>query len=483
MTAVPTAVEAVRDARAAQPHWAATPVAARLALVRQIRHRLASHAMPLAALIRDARQSSLSEALASEVLPLADACRFLERRATRLLRPQRLNRGRPTWLMGIHVSVIREPFGVVLVIGPSNYPLFLAGVQAMQALVAGNAVVLKPGRMGGPVLAAFRTICLEAGLDPRLFALLDESPEAATEAVHAGVDKVLLTGSATSGQRVLETLAPLLVPATLELSGCDAVFVLADADLDQVARALYFGLHWNGSETCIAPRRVFVPHDQRQALEERIRSIMGEHASSVHRPLVPSTCSLIQEALDQGARVLLGSVDQPPLLLTNATPTMSLLRADLFAPVLAIVPVRDAEEALQAAATCPYRLGASVFGSERAARSFAQRINAGWVTINDAIVPTADPRVPFSGRGRSGFGVTRGAEGLLEVTTLKVIAVRRGRTRHLEEPHFSDHALLQHYIEATHGRRGRQRLMAFVRLVRQLLRRVFATIHQKEHKP
>ena len=117
------------------------------------------------------------------------------------------------------------------------------------------------------------------------------------------------------------------------------------------------------------------------------------------------------------------------MVVADARPGMALLRHDVFAPWLALIPVADPEAALTAAADCPYALGASIFGPADAAQVLARRVVAGSVCINDLIVPTADPRLPFGGRGRSGFGNTRGAEGLLGMTVTKIISERRGRLR------------------------------------------------------
>ena len=132
-------------ARLSQGRWAVSPLASRLQVVRRARHLFAASGLRLAEASAACRQRPAAEALTAEVLPLAAACRFLERAAARLLRPRRPGiLTRPAWLGGVHSEVRREPFGVVLVIGPGNYPLLLAGVQALQALVAGNAVLLKP---------------------------------------------------------------------------------------------------------------------------------------------------------------------------------------------------------------------------------------------------------------------------------------------------------------------------------------------------
>ena len=157
-----------------------------------------------------------------------------------------------------------------------------------------------------------------------------------------------------------------------------------------------------------------------------------------------------------------------PIVVGSASPSMSLLQADLFAPVLAIVPVDSDAEALEAAAVSPFGLGASVFSKdETAARALAAGIEAGVVTINDLILPTADPRVPFGGRRASGYGVTRGLEGLLDLTRPKVVAARRGRwLPHLDRPRPTDAALFASALRALHGATVWKRLAASLRLVR-----------------
>ena len=159
-----------------------------------------------------------------------------------------------------------------------------------------------------------------------------------------------------------------------------------------------------------------------------------------------------------------------PVIVADAVPELGLLREDIFAPVLSLVPVAGEADALDAAAQCPYALGASIFGPEPLARSLAGRVRAGSVIINDLIVPTADPRLPFGGQGISGFGTTRGAEGLLEMTVLKTVTLRSGRFR----PHYdpvtpADTAMMLDYIAAAHG--DGARLSAVKRLVRGLMGR------------
>jgi acyl-CoA reductase-like NAD-dependent aldehyde dehydrogenase len=466
---------AINDARSAQAQWARSSVPQRLAIARRWRHLLARDAQALARTVDGLPQRRLADTLAAEVLPLADACRFLEREAAQLLAPRRYRaQGRPRWLSGVQLEVHREPYGVILVIGPRNYPLFLPGVHALQALIAGNAVLLKPGINGAAAALAVRHLWMEAGLDPRLLFVLEGSPATARIACRGGVDKVVVTGSDATGTAVLHDLAAEVIPAVCELSGCDAVFVQDSANLDLVAAALRFGLQFNGSQTCVAPRRVFVQRPLLPELEARIRRAAADFA---YRPLPARLGTLVTQAVAAGARVVIGQANPgataAPLVLSDATPTMPLLQTDVAAPVAALVPVNDDDDALAAAALCPYALGAVVFGQSRAARALARRVQAGVVVVNDVIVPTADPRLPFGGRKRSGFGITRGAEGLLELTAVKAITVRAGRWRpHFDPPQSTDADLFRSYIESSHGATAGLRLRGMIGMVRAVTKRM-----------
>ena len=480
---------AMTEARAAQSRWSRTPLDCRLDLIRELRRLIAEHAPQLAQASASARRRPALESLTAEVLPLAEACRFLEREAGRILAPRRLGRrGLPLWLAGVRAIIHREPLGVVLIIGPGNYPLLLPGVQLIQALAAGNAVLLKPGIGGTRAAQALSELVGRAGFDPHLVALLPESAESARAAIVARPDKVLFTGSAATGEKILAQLARHLISATMELSGCDAVIVRADADLDLTVKALAFALMLNGGATCMSPKRVFVHRSIATELEGRLartfnsrrsRREEGHAASAESQSLLTSAVGknlrpLIEDALTRGAHFIVGDEQaNAAVILGGVAPSSRLLREDIFAPVLAIVTVADDCEAITRAIDCPFALTASIFSrDESAARRIAARLNAGVVTINDLIVPTADARLPFGGRGRSGFGVTRGAEGLLELTIPKVVTVSRGKYRPaFHPPQPGDEALFNAYLILTHGRGLKARWTALVSLIRSIYRR------------
>jgi acyl-CoA reductase-like NAD-dependent aldehyde dehydrogenase len=450
---------ALGQARAAQQIWARTGIKGRLALLRRARYRMAATAEEMAQTVpceqAGALHRNLADTLISEVLPLVEACRFLEREAAWILAPQRLSsHTRPFWLRRVTAEIMRDPLGVVLIIAPANYPLFLPGVQALQALAAGNAVLWKPAPGGMAAAEALRDVLVGCGLDPALLQLLDELAQAGSNAIAGGVDKVFLTGSATTGTAVLHQLAAHLTPAVMELSGCDAVFVLPGADVDRTVAALAFGMRLNGSATCMAPRRVFLVGDH----PGLVRALVDQLQSLLPVALPPHTESQLADLL-QDARRLGGSIlrDESDAglryaVILRASSEMRATQADIFAPVLCIFDVPDTDAAIAAHAPCPYALTAAIFGPETQARTLAQRLPVGTVLINDLIVATADPRVSCGGRKSSGFGLSRGREGLLEMTTLKTIVAQRSRDRRAYRPTTPAHQpFFAGYIKAVHG--------------------------------
>ena len=403
------------QARVAQSHWALQPIAHRLRLLREFRHLIAANAEALAIATATIGDRPIAEKLVSEILPLADACRWLEKNAGRVLASRRCGKSqRPFWLKGVSFEVQRMPFGVVLVIGPGNYPLFLPAIHSLHALAAGNAVLLKPAPGTRSLALIFAKFARAAGFDPALLTILPEDVETARDAMADGVNKVIFTGSSENGRNVLASLAETNTPSIMELSGEDAVVVFADADVDLVVRALKFGTRLNDGATCIAPRRIIVE----QLVADDLRT-----------------------------RLALAGITQIPLRV-----------------------FRDEQGALDQINSVNFALGASIFSRNvTRARALAARIQNGFVLINDLIVPTADPRMPFGGVKASGFGSTRGREGLLEMTFPHVVAIRHGNShRHFDQIGADDARLFSSYIRAAHGR-GRERAGAIVDLVRELI--------------
>ncbi len=279
--------------------------------------------MAFAEAMSPALHRSEADTLITELLPVLDAMRFLERSARKLLAPKVLGRrGRPLLLTGVKAEVHHPPLGHVLVIGPANYPLFIPAVQVIQALVAGNAVTWKPG-VGGQRVALLVTHALrESGLPRGVLRVTDESVEAAQDALAQRPDKVVFTGSLESGKRVLRSLAESGTPSVMELSGSDAVVVLRSADLGLVAKAVAFGLRLNGAEVCMSPRRLIATKETMQALKPLLAAELAKvNGVALNAGTTDVLRTLVEDAAAQGARVL-GEVTplaQKPVLIDGVS--------------------------------------------------------------------------------------------------------------------------------------------------------------------
>lgn len=468
----------VLAARAAQACWSPLSIHDRLRPVRTIRHLLVARAEALIEAVAADIGRPAAEVLGSELLPAAAALQFLERRAARVLSPRRIGwRMRPLWLMGCRDAVHRRPWGVVGVMGTWNYPVFLNAGPIAQALVAGNAVLWKPSENAPRTADALHSLFLEAGFPAGLLHKLPATREAGPRLAEAAIDYMLFTGSDAVGRKLAAKLGDRLIPSTLELSGCDAMFVLADADVELAAKAAWFGLTLNRGQTCIAVRRVFVERSKLAAFEESLRKLKPNE-----RPMTLVTAGqvnqaqrLIAEAVSRGARPLQfptpTAVDISPTFLLDAPADAALCREACFAPVAAVIPFDRLDDAIMQSNACAFGLGASIFTADaKAAEQLAAQIPAVSVSINDVLAPTAHPATPFGGRGLSGWGVTQGAEGLLGMTVAQVVCVRRGRFRpHFDEAVAADVAtdeILRGLLRWTHARDWREKFRGLAQMVR-----------------
>jgi len=454
--------------------WASMGLKARLRVLGDARHLMAARAEEFCEAISPQLARTKADTLATELLPLLAGCKFLEREAGRILAPQKLGvSGRPLWMMGVAAEIQHVPVGHVLVIGPSNFPLFIPGSHVLQALAAGNRVTWKPGLGGGAVAQLMARMLVEAGLPAGALAVTDESVEAARQALAERPNKVIFTGSTKTSQVLMEGLAETTTPAVLELSGADAIVVAPGADLQQVAKAVAFGLRLNGGSVCMSPRRLFATPTTMTALRPLLYVELAKvPAAALDAGTSVRLRTMLDEAVGGGAEVhgKFAPGAQMPLVVDYAMANMAIARSDIFAPVISLI---EAESMLHVPALysqCAYGLTVAIFcarGKEKKARMLGTMLDAGTLLINDIIAPTADPRVPFGGRGASGYGVTRGAEGLLEMTAVKTVLTRRGGVMlHLDPTTDSDVPMFAGMIRAMHGKGLALRWKALMQLVK-----------------
>ena len=402
------------------------------------------------------------ETVTGELIPFCAGLQFLRKRGRSILVSRRFGlRGRPLWLWGLRSNVQRVALGRVLILGTWNYPVLLSGAQIAQALVAGNKVQLKPAPGTEESAALLCGVFYDAGVPSDQLELLDSSVAAATQAIASGPDLIVLTGAAGTGKKVLQAAAESLSQCIMELSGCDAVVVLDGADRKRLVAAIRFGLQFNSGATCIGPRRLMLSRDDQETQDLIASELRLMPEVTVHPAARAGVLEALQQAFASGAEDVLGRFDlqalqqtgkMAPVMLAGVTADQPIAQADLFAPVMSVIRYGRPDEVVRWVNDCPYRLAASLFGQRDQAIRLAEQFSVGSVVINDLIAPTADPRLPFGGRGSSGFGVTRGAEGLLSMTTPKVISVRKGKLLpHLQPRRPGDLARLHGLLHFLHA--------------------------------
>ena len=435
------AKEAVAAARSAAAAWGGLDFRTRGQVLLAARDILAAEADELARLIATEQGKPVAEALAADVFPSLEALRHLALHAERTLRHEAMESEVPLF---VHkdASLVFEPFGVVLVITPWNYPLFLAMSAAATALAAGNAVVLKPAPATTLVGLKIGDIFRRAGLPEGVLAVVAVDDRVAGSLVEdPRMGKIAFIGSVTTGQKIMAAAARNLVPVLLELGGKDAAVVCRDAHIDRAARGIVWGAFMNTGQTCVSVERVYVEAPVAEAFVAQV--VQETRRLRVGDPLRPETDvgpltlerqravveEHVKDAVARGARVLTGGARPPgrghfypPTVLTGVDHTMRIMREETFGPVLPICVVKDVDEAIALANDSEYGLTASGWTRDRKLAARLQReLRAGVVTINDCVSSIGEPTAPYGGFGKSGIGRSHGALGLREMVRSKYV--------------------------------------------------------------
>jgi acyl-CoA reductase-like NAD-dependent aldehyde dehydrogenase len=435
--------EILGRSRRAQASWSSTRWRDRRAVLESWWHELSREADDWAELIQDEIGKPRIEAMGGDVLVSLDAIRWTVRHAGRTLAPRRIGPAWQRWLLMPGGRSHWAPLGVVGMIGTWNYPLLLNAPPIAQALAAGNAVVWKASELAPLCGAKLEESLKRAGIPEGLVSVLQGGPEVGRALVESDLDKGLFTGGVENGRRVLAALARRGIPAVAELSGFDPAIIFSDAPLASTVRALCWAAFVGCGQTCVGLKRVLVigdPTPWAQALAQAARALrVGDPASPGVDvgPMISAGArerfhAMIRAAIDAGAVVLSGGEPRdgpghfyPPtvLLAHSADPEDAL--AGVFGPVVVVRGVSDPRAAVEAVNRSPFALAASIWGRDRrGARSLAEHLHAGMVTINDAVTPTAHASAPFGGAKASGFGRTKGPSGLLEFAQPQVIFER-----------------------------------------------------------
>jgi acyl-CoA reductase-like NAD-dependent aldehyde dehydrogenase len=430
---------AVERARNAQLAWSHTSTTERARLFYRLRDLLLDEGDRLADVLTAESGRPRSEVFGGELFYLCDALGVWANKGPQFLRPEKIRPHFPL-LKFKKVTVEYAPRGVIGIISPWNFPLTMTLGEALPALMAGNAVVIKPSELT-PLTAIFGAeLAVKAGFPENLVQVVP-GYGATGEALIDCADMIAFTGGVETGKKVMRRAAERLIPVSLELGGKDPMIVLKDANLDRAAGACVWGALMNSGQICTSIERVYVEAPIYQPfvdkVVERVRAIkQGASADTVDIGCMTSEEQLkkvtaqIDEAVARGAKVLTGGrrrSDLPgfyyePTVLVDVDHSMKVMSEETFGPVIPLVKVNDAAEALRMANDSRYGLSGSIFSGDRAkAVALAEGMQIGSVCINDSLVSFIVADAPMGGRKESGFGYRHGAEGIRKFCHQKTI--------------------------------------------------------------
>jgi succinate-semialdehyde dehydrogenase/glutarate-semialdehyde dehydrogenase len=436
---------AVARAGAAQPAWAELGLRHRIAVLREFQGKLYAKKSEVAAAITREVGKPLVEALVTEVLVVLDAARFLIDNAWGLLRDEPVPHGnlvtklKSGWL-------VREPHGVIAIISPWNYPFSIPATETLAALVAGNAVVLKPSELTPLVGLELARLLHAAGVPEDVFQVVVGEGPAGAALLRSPIDKLVFTGSVGTGKRIAAAAAERLLPVVLELGGKDPMLVLDDADVDVASSAAVWGAFVNAGQACLSVERCYVHRSLYESFAavcaEKTKQLRVGNGMDSHTDVGPmiqerQVCIVeahVEDAKGRGARILAGGMRLPelgvnfyaPTVLADVTQDMRIMREETFGPVLPVMACADDDEAVRLANDSEYGLAASVWTRDRKrGERLARRIHAGTVMVNDVISCFGISEAPHGGVKASGVGRTHGRFGLDEMVRVKYLDMDR----------------------------------------------------------
>ncbi len=421
--------ETVARVRSNQTEWEAIGIEGRYHWLGALRDWILDNSERIADTMQ-AETGKVRADTAVEGIYLTDLINFYGTKAAKFIGEEAVRAHSP--LMATKKLYVQyRPYPVVGVISPWNFPLALALGDAIPALQAGAAVVVKPSEFTPLGLAEIVKAWKEEIGGPDVFDCVHGIGETGGALID-NVDFIQFTGSDRTGRKVMARAAETLTPVSLELGGKDPMIVLSDADLDRAANAATWGAMYNSGQVCLSVERIYVEesaYDEFVAKLTRAVSELRQGADGrtpekdVGAMTSPNQAAVVEDhvndALANGAKALTGGKRVPgpgdyfePTVLVDVDHSMKVMRDETFGPVVGVMKVRDSEEALRLANDTRYGLAGSVFGERGRAERVARRIEAGAVNVNDVIVNYVAMDVPMGGWKESGIGFRHGEYGI-----------------------------------------------------------------------
>ncbi len=428
--------EAQRRAYAANPM---PPAAQRRQWLKALRDVLSNERQALInAISQDFSHRSADETLFAELMPSLQGIHYASKHLKGWMKPSRRAVG--IAFQPASAKVIYQPLGVVGVIVPWNYPLYLAVGPLVGALAAGNRVMLKLSESTPATGELLKALLAKIFPEDLVCVVLGEA-EVGMAFSTLRFDHLLFTGATSIGRHVMRAAAEHLTPVTLELGGKSPAIVSADVPLKDAAERIAFGKALNAGQTCVAPDYVLVPEDRVdgfvEAYSEAIRGFYPtltdnpDYTAIINERQLARLNAYAKDATDKGA-TLIALYDQgqarrmPHSLLLNVSDEMTVMQDEIFGPLLPIVPYRGIDEAFAYINQRPRPLALYYFGyNKREQDRVLHETHSGGVCLNDTLLQVAQDDLPFGGIGPSGMGHYHGREGFLTFSKAKGVLVKQ----------------------------------------------------------
>jgi aldehyde dehydrogenase (NAD+) len=389
----------------------------------------------LAALYADLKKPKM-EAFTSEIAFAIDEIRLMQKKLSGWMQPQSVKT--PIHLQPAKSEIYRDPLGVVLIIGPWNYPFLLAITPLMGAIAAGNCAIIKPSEFAPHTAELIKKIIAEC-FSPSHVCVIEGGVAETTELLKLKFDHIFFTGSTPVGKIVMKAAAETLTPVTLELGGKSPTIVSPNADLDLAARRIAWGKFLNAGQTCVAPDYVYVHErvskDLEKKLQEQIKKFYTEDAKSsdsyariINEKNFDRLCKLLnKEQVVYGGGSDRSSLYIEPTILNNVQWTDETMKDEIFGPILPLLKYQSLDEVFKTINSQPKPLAAYFFSqNENEVERFLTEVSFGGGCINDIIIHLANPHLPFGGVGSSGVGAYHGERSFLTFTHEKSV-VRKSK--------------------------------------------------------
>jgi len=385
---------------------------------------------------------SRSETMMVEMLVAVEGVKYATKRLRRWMRPSRRHVG--LLFKTTSAKVVYQPKGVVGILVPWNYPLFLAMGPAIYALAAGNRVMIKMSE-ATPQTGALLEELISSVFPEQVMAVVNGGADVAAAFSAKPFDHILFTGSTNVGRLVMQAAAKNLTPVTLELGGKSPTIIGPECDLEMAAERLAFTKALNAGQTCVAPDYVMVQEGRQQEFVAALTRVFSglyrtlaendDYTSIINDSQYQRLSALLDDAREKGAQLIevnpggekLDPAKRkfPLVLVLGAKDSMRLMQEEIFGPILPVIAYRDLESAIQFVNSRPRPLALYYFGNdENARRQVLERTHSGGVCFNDAIFHVAVDDMPFGGIGPSGMGAYHGHEGFLTFSHAKGVLSR-----------------------------------------------------------